>query len=156
MVRQRVVWRLLKCMNVCSLGSWLNIKMFITFTWSRLFKQIVRAYQPAFELMMLIFCVYVNVFFFCRQNILLKRFFNWSGELSRGQEETGILAGAPNSINWGSELCVGILFLQYFQKNEKWAALNWNMFLYLTERSWATETSWNEDWCGERNVSLIV
>lgn len=68
---------------------------------------------------MLIFCVYVNGFFFCRQNILLKRFFNRSGELSRGQEETGILAGAPNSINWGSELCVGILFFAVFSKEWK-------------------------------------
>lgn len=49
-------------------------------------------------------------FFFCRQNILHKRFFNWSGKLSWGQEEAGILARAPHSLNLGSKLGVGIQF----------------------------------------------
>lgn len=61
------------------------------------------------EAVCLIWTPFVD-FFFCRQNILHKRFFNWSGKLSWGQEEAGILARAPHSLNLGSKLGVGIQF----------------------------------------------
>lgn len=44
---------------------------------------------------------------FCRQIVLLERFFNFSGKLCRVQEETRVLAGVLHRLNQGGESGIG-------------------------------------------------